>query len=299
MARKKTMFSESLIQNTHTYLYYIDRITNMAVSRFKWKGWPDSVDVRYLENALFLNGSAICFREDVLNEILCLDQIVSGRLDYYGNPVLRRAYSRYNKYQCMLKNTNSVIIWNDYLRKNTYPDIEQFARRLYICDRIIDVNLNAQKTPVMLQGDESDKLTLLNIYKKWDGNEPLITTYKSFDKQALTVLKTDAPFIVDKVYEYKVDLWNECMSFLGISNVAIQKKERMVRDEVTRSMGGTISSRQSYLDMRQNAADRINSMFGLNVSVEFNEDLDNNGGEEDGGFYHTSEVNTGNKSGLI
>ena len=77
------------------------------------------------------------------------------------------------------------------------------------------------------------------------------------------------------LYTYKTQLWNEALTALGISNVSFQKKERMLHDEVNRSMGGVFASRYSRLTMRQEAAKKINDMFGLDIQVDFRQD-DNN-----------------------
>ena len=52
----------------------------------------------------------------------------------------------------------------------------------------------------------------------------------------------------------------------------IQKKERMISDEVLRAMGGTIASRYSRLESRRHACEQINKMFGLNMWVDYRED---------------------------
>ena len=70
----------------------------------------------------------------------------------------------------------------------------------------------------------------------------------------------------------KTQLWNECLTYLGISNLNIQKKERLVSDEVTRNQGGTIASRYSRLNARRQACAKINNMFGLNIEVNYRED---------------------------
>ena len=156
-------------------------------------------------------------------------------------------------------------------------------------DRIIDVNANAQRTPVLIQGTEKQILTLLNLYKQYVGNVPFIFGDKNLDLNALNVLNTQAPYIADKLTELKSQVWNEVLTYLGISNVNIQKKERLITDEVARTQGGTIASRYSRLESRRQAAEKINDMFGLNISVDFREDFQQNtpdesfdeGGEED------------------
>lgn len=270
--RKHDIFDESMILNNLTYRQYLNRLTELAISMFEWKNLPKTVDARYLELHLFETGCMVYFKDEVIGD-LCLDCIVNGRLDVYGNPLLRRAYSGYNNYQKLLKYNNSVIIWNNYLHSNSILDVEMFARRLYNIDRIIDINANAQKTPVLVLGNEKQRLTLLNLYKEYDGNAPFIFGDKNLDINALKALSTNAPYVCDKLYQLKTQIWNEALTYLGISNINIQKKERLITDEVTRNQGGTIASRYSRLETRRQAVEKINEMFGTNIEVNYREDF--------------------------
>jgi hypothetical protein len=269
--RKHDIFDESMVLNNLTYRQYLNRLTELAISMFEWKNLPDTVDARYLELHLFETGCMVYFKDDVIGD-LCLDCIVNGRLDVYGNPLLRRAYSGYNNYQKLLSYKDSVIIWNNYLHSNSILDVEMFARRLYNIDRIIDINANAQKTPVLVLGNEKQRLTLLNLYKEYDGNAPFIFGDKNLDINALKALSTNAPYVCDKLYQLKTQIWNEALTYLGISNINIQKKERLISDEVTRNQGGTIASRYSRLESRRQAVEKINDMFGTNIEVNYRED---------------------------
>lgn len=275
MSRKRgitDMFDNSAVLNKLTYKQYLDRLTELSISMFEWKGLPSSVDPRYLELHLFETGCMVYFDDDVLGN-LCLDCISTGRLGVYGDPVLRRAYSGYNNYQKMLKESNSVIIWNNYLHTNSILDIKMFAKRLYNLDRIIDINANAQKTPVLVQGTEKQRMTLINLYKEFEGNAPFIFGDKNLDLNALKVLQTGAPYVCDKLYQLKTQIWNEALTYLGISNINIQKKERLITDEVTRNQGGTIASRYSRLESRRQGVKKINDMFGTNIEVNYREDF--------------------------
>ena len=265
-------FEESALLNNITYMQYFNRLTELAISMFEWQNLPPTVDPRYIELHLFQNGSMVYFNDDVVGN-LCLDCLPNGNFDVYGNPVNRRAYSSYNNYQRDLNEDNSIIIWNNYLRTNSITDIKMFSKRLYLLDRIIDVNANAQKTPVLVQGTEKQRLTLLNLYKEYDGNSPFIFGDKNLDLNALKCLNTGAPYVADKIYQLKTQIWNEALTYLGISNINIQKKERLITDEVTRNQGGTIASRYSRLQARREAVDKINAMFGTNISVDYREDF--------------------------
>lgn len=270
--RTANLFEDSARLNNLTYKQYLDRLTELAISMFEWKNLPPSVDARYLELHLFETGCMVYFNDDVLGNI-CLDCIANGRLGIYGDPILRRAYSGYNNYNALLKESNSVIVWNNYLHTNSILDIKMFARRLYVLDRIIDVNANAQKTPVLVQGTEKQRLTLINLYKEFDGNAPFIFGDNNLDLNVLKVLQTGAPYVCDKLYTLKTQYWNEALTYLGISNINIQKRERLITDEVTRNQGGTIASRYSRLNSRREAARKINAMFGTNIQVNYREDF--------------------------
>ena len=158
------------------------------------------------------------------------------------------------------------------LRTNSMLDVQMFSQRLANLDMAIDVNANAQKTPVLIQCDENQRLTMKNLYMQYDGNEPFIFGDKSLNTNALKVLKADAPYVADKLYQLKMQYWNEALTYLGISNVNNQKKERMIQDEVQSSQGSVIASRYPRLEARRQACEKINEMFGTDISVDYRED---------------------------
>ena len=271
MGRRRTNFEESLTMNDYTYMQYAYRLMELSISMFEWKNLPEGVDERFLEMVLFTDGHAVFFRDDELGDYLALQCLINGKLNVYRIPINRRAFA-VNGYQKQLTDKDSVIIFNNMLHTNSWLDVKMFSKRLYNLDRIIDVNANAQKTPILIKGNEQQRLTLTNLYKEYDGNAPVIFADKSLDMNALQVLLTQAPYVADKIYQLKTQIWNEALTYLGISNVSFQKRERMVSDEVTRSQGGTVASRYSRLNARRQACEQINKMFGLNIKCDFRED---------------------------
>lgn len=269
--RRKTNFDESSFMNNQVYGEYLERLTELSISMFDWKNLPDTIDARFLELTLFSDGQAIFFKDEELG-FLCLQVAMNGGFNVYRIPIGRRAYA-VNGYQRNLNIDNSVIIYNNYLRTNSVNMVKIYAKRLYNLDRIIDVNANAQKTPVLVQGTEMQRLTLINLYKEFDGNSPVIFGDKNLDLNGLKSISTEAPYVADKIYQLKTEIWNEALTYLGISNLNIQKKERLVTDEVIRNQGGTIASRYSRLEARRQACEQINAMFGLNISVDYRDDF--------------------------
>lgn len=276
MARRKAgnsdPFNESAKLNRLSFDFYFDRLKELAISMFEWENLPDSMDERFLEMTLFEDGQAIVFRDDVMG-MLGLQVMIGGPLNVYRVPISRRAYA-VNGYQNPdLTPENSVIVFNNMLRTNSYRDVMFFARKLYEVDRAIDVNIKGQKTPKVILCDENERLTMLNLFMKYDGNQPFIFGSKNLDLKSIQTLDTSSPYLSDKLYQLKTQIWNEALTYLGISNVNFNKKERLVSDEVLRNSGSTVSSRYTRLNMREKAADEINRMFGTDIRVRYREDV--------------------------
>ena len=154
--------------------------------------------------------------------------------------------------------------------------MELFANRLYEAERTCDVNIKAQKTPVLLTGDESFRLTMKNIYNKYDGNEPVIYGDKNqLGENVLRAIKTDAPFVADKVMEYKKEIWNEALTYLGINNIMIEKKERLVSDEANGNNELINMNLQARLAPRKEACRQFKELFGIEIDVKVRSDLHN------------------------
>ncbi len=278
MKRNKKL--ESAYLNNETYLMYYNRLRDYALNMFEWSGLPESINVRFMENTIMDEGRCVFFNDKELG-YLALPVQYGGIVNVYNEPTQYKAVSiHYNK---DLTPDDAVIIWGQYSRLTLNSIIKQFARRLYQVERIMDVNIHAQKTPILLLADESQRLTLQHMYMLYDGNEPFIFGNKSgFDKDAIQVLKTDAPFVSDKLQAYKHNLWNEAMTFLGIGNAKQDKKERLVSDEVSANDEQIQGARYIMLNARQDACKAINKMFNLNVSVDFKLNVHNETGDDVG-----------------
>lgn len=270
--KKDTEFWQSALRNNLSWRQYYNRLVELSVSMFEWKNLPETIDPRFLELALFSEGHAVFFEDEVLG-YLALRCTIGGTFDVYRIPRNRRAIAS-NGYNKDLDESNSVLIFNNYLHTNSMLDVQIFSKRLYNLDRTIDVNVNAQKTPILITCDEKERLSMLNMYKEYDGNAPLIKGDKSLNPKGMTVLTTGAPYVADRLYTLKTQIWNEALTYLGIPNVSAVKKERLISDEVQRSQGGTVASRYSRLEMRKEACRKINKMFNLNIDVDYRSDFE-------------------------
>lgn len=263
MARK-TMAD---IMNARTYQNYYNRLANHALSVFEWSDLPESVNARFLEFTLFNEGQ-IAFVNDPLLGYLALPVTIAGELNVYGEPVEYHVLSI--GYSKTFKASEAVIIWNNLMRTATEPVIADYATRLYEVERTLDVNIKGQKTPVLIKATQQQRLTLLNLYAKYDGNEPFIFGSNDLDLDGVfEAINTQAPFVSDKLMLYKHDIWNEAMGFLGINNANQDKKERLVEAEVSANDEQIETAKEIMLKERRNACEQINKMFGLNISVDY------------------------------
>lgn len=270
MGKARKSKNETARLNNKTYDMYYNRLTELALNMFEWVNLPDSVDERFLELSLFSQGMAVYFNDEVMGN-LALNCMIGGNLDVYRIPIRRTAYAT-NGYQKHLTNQDSVIIFNNYTHTNSLLDIEMYARRLYEIERAIDVNVRGQKTPNIVRATESQRLTMLNLYMQYDGNEPFIFGDNNLDMDAIKVLKTDVPFIADKLNLLKRQIWGEALTYLGIENNSSDKKERLITEEVNSNLGGVEAQRFCKLNARRQAVKKINKMFGTNIEVRFREE---------------------------
>ena len=279
--KKQTLqFYDSLFDALSYQSFYRDRLTDIALSCVKWKNLPEEIDPRFLEWCLFYDGMAIFFKDDITEKFVCIQVMPSGQFNMYRIPKERTAYAVNGYQNSDLNERNSVIIYNNLLRKPSVQDIEIYAKKLTNIDLTLNVNVNAQKTPIAIICDETQRLTFQQLYQNYAGNMPFIFGDKGLNLDNVKSINTQADYKGEELNKLKTDIWNEALTYLGVSNVQYQKKERINTEEINRSMGGAFASRRSRIKARQNAVEEINKMFGLSIEVDFEDEVDkieNNG----------------------
>lgn len=267
-----------LVDNVNSFIKYRDQLMELGMTMIGWdfskipKEKRVFLNQRQIEYHEYYKGATVFFYDDAMDAYLCLPVILGGQFDLDDIPKRRVAYAK-NGYRKELDETNSVVIYNNYLRKPSCYTVNHYANRLADFENAIDVNCKAQKTPVLIICDENERLSMQQIYEKYEGNYPVIFGQKGLDVKGVKAIQTGAPFVADKMFQIKRQVWNEALTHLGISNISYQKKERLVSDEVIRNMGGTIASRYSRLETRRDAVVKIKDMFGVEISVDFREDF--------------------------
>ena len=275
------------IKNNLTFQHYLKLLTELAVNRFEWQNMPPEIDTRYIEMQLIKRPGIVFFQDKNLayqdaQGYLFLPFNTYDRLSVYNNPVKYNAVGANGYFSSELSPLNSVICWANKTRSADMPDLIEYAQKLAEIDRTILTNCNAQKTPIIVKGSQNQRLTLENFLADVENNVPYaFIDADSFNGAEFNVFNTSSPFVGDKLQELKEAYWNEALTFLGISNVRHEKKERLITDEVQRALGGTYAARFTGLDMRRNACEQINKMFGLDIWVDWRAETEESDSEID------------------
>jgi hypothetical protein len=289
-------FLDSVILNSETYNDYFERLKKVALSIFEWENLPTSMDERYLEQCLFFFGKATLLKDKNYGFIntRCAG---SGYVNIYGLPTklncysysfqsMRKLYTGINpnlsdKQKENMEYNECILVGNNWDFLPTASTIELFAYRLAEAEMTAFTNIKAQKTPVLIVVDEKQRLLMENLYNQYNGNQPFIFGDKNqLDGSIIKSITTEAPFIADKIMDYKKEIWNEALTYLGINNIMVEKKERMITDEANQNNELINLNLQSYLAPRQKACKDFNEKFGLTgtdkeISVRVRSDLKN------------------------
>ena len=257
----------SQLGNFKTYEMYKRQLLTLAENVFEFTNLPDFIDVSYLNKQLLRKGCIAFFKDEVMG-VLALPFTSIGTLDVYGRPNTIQVISM-NGYTRILKRDEFVIMYDNNGRYPLWLDILQYAERLALDTRTIDINIAQQKTPRIWKTKQEKEQSLKAMINNVDSFENLVATYEDLDLDDIQIVLEPAPFVADKIDMHKDKDWNEFLRLIGISNLSYQKKERNIKDEIYAMQGGTIASRYSRFEPRQRAVEEINKKFGTNIEVKY------------------------------
>lgn len=254
-----------MIQSNWQWADYFFKLKELATGMFKWENLPDTIPERCLEETLFDRGFAIFFKDPVMG-YLALRGSASG-LNVYGDPSMYQPIAPNASFPVMTSE-EVVMIRNNYDRYPTAQTAFRYASALYDLDSTRDVNLQAQKTPYILAGEQSERRSLETIFEKIRRNVPVLYTPKSLTSLSnkIQVLKTDAPFVAGSIQDMKITIMNEYLNMVGLA-ISDEKRERRTDDEIFQFNRKANAFANTFLKPRQEACEEINNKFGLDISV--------------------------------
>lgn len=247
---------------------YFVRLMLISRSLFKWENLPNGLDEKWIERYLFAEGGCLFYKDERYGYMVA-KMGETGALNYYDEPTTLKPYATNYVYEGkeLENNVNCVIIRNNDEMLPTAPTIQIYAYDLTNLKRTQDVNICSLKMPTIIRCSDKQRLSLKQAINQRNDNEPVIWADKNLDLNNAEVLDLKAPIVFDKLQIQKHAVWNECMTFLGINNANMDKRERLVDDEVQANNEQVKASEDVMLKARQEACKRINKMFGLNIQV--------------------------------
>lgn len=282
-----TQFSKTNISyNYDTFTNYYNRMKKIVLSMFVYDNLPSSMDARFLERTLFEDGQASVLKDTTKNLIINTRCSDNGNINIYELPTNLNCFSVdfrtdrlvYNGImnEKLNQDTQAVHILNDEEKCPSWLYVFDFAERLADAQKTCDINIRAQRTPILILGTKKQKETLENMYAQYDGFKPVIMGDADYLSQdSIKSVNTGAPFVADKVQSYKKEIWNEFLTTFGINNIDVEKKERLISGESNANNELINYNLKSFLDTRKKAVEQINELFGLDIKVRINSDLYN------------------------
>lgn len=268
----KNNFWQSANWNMRTFRMYRDWLVGIALNRVKWINLPDSCSPRFLEYTLLKEGVACIAKPKNI------DMLFSTRVLFASSPNVYDDYTNFisignNGWQFTSNNKNGVIVWNNQERLPILNEIDLFARRLTYFDRVIDCNLNAQRNPIIITGEQQQTNVITQMVKQVQGGEPVIAGFKGLNNLDIDALNLNVPFISEDIEMVKEQIFQQFYTFIGVQNTP-RKAERMIEEEVAGFSEPIQLRKLDALTPRREAANLLNKKFGLDIKVVWNSDIE-------------------------
>lgn len=262
--------SVAQMANNMTFSYYYYKLMLIARSLFEWENLPNNMDERWIEKYLFNSGKCIFYKDPNMG-FMVAGYGQEGSINCYGDPTTVYPVAENYVYEGkqLMNGDNCYVIRNNDLMLPEFPIIRHFSYKLTNIERAIDVNIEATKTPIIVRCSDKQRLSLKNAINQRRDNEPVIWTSDNANiGDMVSTLETNAPVVFPQLQTQKHMILNEVFTDLGINNANMDKKERMVANEVSANDEQVKASEDVMLKVREEACKQINRIFGLNISVK-------------------------------
>ena len=262
--------SVAQMANNLTFSYYYYKLMLISRALFDWEGLPNNMDERWIEKYLFTSGKCIFYKDPTLG-FMVAGLAQQGSINCYGDPtdVYPVAENYVYSGPKLVNGENCYIIRNNDLMLPTFPTVRMYSLKLTNIDRAIDVNIEATKTPILVRCSDKQRLSLKNAINQRRDNEPVIWSVDTAEiNNMVSTLETNAPVVFPQLQTQKHMVLNEFFTDIGINNANMDKRERMVANEVEANNEQVKAFEDVMLKVREEACKNINRLFGLNVSVK-------------------------------
>lgn len=252
---------QSASVNQRIYLYYVDIITKMALSRFRWLNLPPTCDERYLEFTLITQGMAsIAFPNKMRGTFLSLQAAPQGKLNMYDRPNRWLAIGQ-NGTRFSCDRTQGVVVYDNMTRYPLMSGIQLYANELTHLRITRRMNRMHQQIPFILTGPQEKRQDMVNLFKQVAGGEPAVLGTEDMQQIQYQALSTGVEFIGEELAVDEQNIWGRIYTMLGVKNTTL-KQERQTEDEIRAQAAPTELVSMSSLSERRKAANELNDRFG-------------------------------------
>ena len=275
MAKRKN-YTEYQLRVVDYYRHYMERLLNIVLAQFDWKGLPDTVDRWYLEMCLAFYGTAAMYKAKDTDLLFASNYTAQG-LTMYGYPAHIRGVTNggYDIVTGMstggtidVEPGEFVVLYDTMTRTPLWKTLDIYAKMLTKVSLAIDLNLQQQYRPYILVGNTDNKALRKTFETFLDGvaaYEPAL--FSTMDPDDIKTIDLNVPYKGMELEQQRQAIWTDAMSELGIT-IGTTKKERMLGDEIATNREADLSQLNSRLKNRKEFAEKINEKFDLDVEVE-------------------------------
>lgn len=251
----------SQINSAVIYDMHFKQFYSLASNVWILDNLPSYIDLSYVNNILLEKGAIAFFIDDILKQICAMPFRVIGNLDNQNNPIKIQVYNDNINFTRILNSNDFVIMYDNTMKISLFNSLILYAKKYTVYDRIQDINVIQQKTSRIYKIPQEKETSFRKIINDIDSNVYSIYTYENIEIEDIDVIMKPAEFVADKIQIQKENIKNEFLNMIGITNLNIQKKERLITDEVQASLGGAIANRYNRFTPRKQAVDLINERF--------------------------------------
>ena len=261
---------------TTIYDYYFKILLSKLDSLFVWENLPEKIDKDFLNACLFLNGFCAFFNND--NNLYCNFGGLGGKPNenYYStlftlaNPILGSKQYTIDDDCIIMYNTDSdKQLLNLAGTGGMYPLLHQTATLL--TDNVQSINsaqINTRVQTVFTVENDRQKRTAEEFIKRQYQGEPFSVILQD-ELQPFEVknIETDTDKTITNLLELHQYIIADFYNNIGITTTPYQKRERLVTDEILSIDNMTACTIDGMLKARQEGCEKVNNMFGTNISV--------------------------------
>lgn len=248
---------------------YIGYMLNRTQSMFKYDGLPDTITKRDLEMLLQINGFA-CFA-DVKGDLYAFYGGLGGEPNAYYRPTICTVANpalKYNKNLVIDK--DCVIVSNDALRIGMMPLFNRYASAMAENDLTMRMqNINTRIPALISAPDDRTKESAEKYISDVEkGKLSIIASSDLFDGiRTSPYTAQGSTSKMSDLIEYHQYLKASWYNDIGLNSNYNMKRESIMAEEAKMNDDALLPLVDNMLEERQIGLEKVNAMFGTNISV--------------------------------